>query len=187
MPAWKYYATERSQYPEVRATSLTRNQMAEVTDALCRHFGAEPLKVFFSDKLDAQGARLLPPGKSARGRPASPRKSFFLPAHDLRGRKAYFLYGIGMFNALTVAHEVAHYLHDLEHKKQNAALREQNKTHMASGDYHLLVRIPKLAHHGPDHSRWMRDCVAALRTLGYVAPPPPPVGYFLSLRGTSLP
>lgn len=171
MPAWKYYATERSQYPEMRATRLTRSQMVETTDALCRHFGADPLGVFFSDKLDTQGARLLPPGKSARGRPASPHRSFFFPPDNLRGRKAYFWYGIGMFNALTVAHEVAHYLHDLEHRKQTTDLRKQNMAHMASGSYHLLVRIPKLAPHGPDHSRWMRDCVAALRTLGRIAPP----------------
>lgn len=146
MAAYKYYARERARHSEALAIKFTREQMIEMSDALSRHFNRAPLPVYFSDtpKQDPSTATNL--GSMSRTTAfrlwrhrrlySKTNWSWFNPA-------GFLSYGTGMFNLLTVAHEVAHYLHDQECKSQNR----------------------KVVPHGKEHAMWVDRCVAALKTM----------------------
>lgn len=180
----RYYREENRRHSMANKTHMTRQQMVELSDILCNYFGVPCLPVYFSDRLNvSMTAKLDPPGVSPRGRMGSGDKSLFHPAsHKNPLATAHIRYGVRMFNALTVAHEVAHYLHDLEHKNLvssiaarnlDRVLRARENPDNAAEAWASMEPTPTFEAHGRAHREWVDKCVACLVQLGYVQPQTP--------------
>lgn len=184
MSAYRYYALENARYNKEHTTLLSRTDMAEMTDALCDHFGRPRLPVLFSDGRDLSGAKTY--------RVRSHETSWFnegatkeqiqrrrdvnarLRAQGSRPMPALceraICYGIRMMNALTVAHEVAHYLHFMEYRDLVAEWEkspETTETAVKTGALTITTtgRGPRPTikrAHGPEHAAWVARCVEVI-------------------------
>lgn len=139
MPAYKYYAREVVRHAEAKAAKVTRHQMVELTEALCFEFNQRALPVYFSDRLDSVGLPMKP--ASAFHDAALSQRIFKKANWSWFSHAGFFSYGVAMFDVLTVAHEVAHYLHRQECKRENR----------------------KYVPHGKEHAMWVDRCVAFLK------------------------
>ena len=162
MAAWKYYAAERARHPKALAHKLTRSQMVEFSGKLAEHFGSKAIPVFFSDCVNADGTASAPQFpkrlKTTFDRLSGTYKTVEVANRTRKFKNSnwsffwrwsdttkFFTYGVTMFNALTLAHEVAHYL-----------AHEEYRLHCAAGRNRTYVP------HGTAHAEWVDTCVAAL-------------------------
>lgn len=163
MAAWKYYAAERARHPKALAHKLTRSQMVEFSGKLALHFGEQPVPVFFSDRKDVDGAHAAPPlPMKAKRKFDTLSGKYVIVRVPVRTRKfqrpdwscysssdKVLVYGVNMFDALTVAHEVAHYL-----------VRQNYYASVRAG-----TRKGKYVSHGVEHREQVDKCVAVLTKM----------------------
>lgn len=180
MSAYRYYAQENARFPQMEATGLSRTEMNDLTNALCDHFGRKRLLVLFSDGRDLSGVkkyRVRSHGTSwfheGATQEAQRRRravNAMLRAQGSRTmpvlRDRSFCYGIRMMNALTVAHEVAHYLHFMEYQDLVAEWEKSPETTETVVEGRITIksigRKPKpviKVWHGAEHAMWVARCV----------------------------
>lgn len=129
MPAYKYYAQENARHPDVKAAVVGFGVCQAIASSLFKYFKVPEIQV-----------SLLPANSRVRRT-----KSWYnagskwMAPHIVLHRK--------MLNPLTVAHEVAHYVHDYAYR----AKKEKIPT------------LPRERWHGPQHQRYTDEAVEYLR------------------------
>ena len=97
----EYYAAERKQFPAADHSPLDRKQMVEASRFLFKAFDLPALPIFFSDQ---------PAPGSAVARGNWSWFHHYLGRRDRTQPSHHISYGVLAWQALTVAHEVAHYV-----------------------------------------------------------------------------
>lgn len=149
----KYYADENRRHHVAESIKLSFQACADLTKWLCEHFGLDPLQVSLLDRKSKRFSRIRKT------------KSWYSG-----GVKKEIVYDPSMLTPLTVAHEWAHYAHDVDRRKRYAEVKakwEANK-HYIDAFGNLRVRpFPMRAEkwHGPEHRIFVEKAVQALKAL----------------------
>lgn len=147
MAAYKYYAAENARHFVAKAAKITRTQVVELANKMSEHFGRKPLPVYFSDYMDVTGTQPAQPPQSKRFKYDHRQGKYITVFRNTRkfqkpdwswfSHNGFLSFGVRMFDVLTVAHEVSHYLHFEE----------------------CQARETKYVPHGKDHAAWVDRCV----------------------------
>jgi rubredoxin len=159
----KYYADENRRHFHAQQSKLTREQALESARVLARAFAVPPLKVGFTDKLPGRKTRKVKSWYQG-GRELAAGDFFQLP-------QAQIALHPEMLNVLTVAHEFAHYIDDIDQRK---ARREWSAKYMVAEKYAFRVPAPRWNAHGPRHEVIVNKAVAILKEKGFMPPLPEP-------------
>ena len=147
----KYYADENRRHQVAESIKLSFTACAAITAWLCKYFNLEVRQVTLLDK------------KSKRFSRVKKTKSWYASGtHEI-------VYHPSMLNPLTVAHEVAHYAHDMDRKRRymeaKAKMGEQYKDPVTGVLRVRHFRWRKEKWHCPEHKVFVERGIAALKTL----------------------
>jgi len=157
----KYYADENRRHKVAESIKLSFTTCAALTAWLCRHFGLEVIPVTLLDKKSKRFSRV----KKTKSWYSSGR----IQADSSRNGQE-IVYHPTMLNPLTVAHEVAHYVHDMDRKKRYTEIRAKWEATKEYTDFAGRLRIRpfpmrKEKWHGPEHRAFVEKGIDALKTL----------------------
>lgn len=143
----KYYADENRRHKIAEEVKLSFTACAALTAWLCKYFNLEVHSVTLLDR------------KSKRFSRVKKTKSWYASGtHEI-------VYHPSMLNPLTVAHEVAHYAHDMDRKRRFRETREKYDQAVKEGKNVRYFRFRKEKWHGPEHRAFVEKGIAALKTL----------------------
>lgn len=158
MAAYRYYSEENKRHALARATRLTRERMVLASKALFMAYNLPEIPVRFSDNS----------GK--KGRKGGGNWSWFWYK---KGQPKDICYGVNMLEALTVAHEVAHYIHFMEQKAKRAAFKPVKTERSIGAGVTVtdVTQFKKERPHGPRHIELVDECVGILVKQGFMQNP----------------
>lgn len=134
----KYYSDENLRHPVAEAVRLDFLGAVRMSQLLFTFFNIPDIRIVLLDKTARRFQRVRKTQSWYRG-----------------GFKPEIVYHPGMLSALTIAHEVAHYVHDLNRKKIVI------KTELINGQWRRTM-TPRENWHGPSHKRYVDQAVAFL-------------------------
>lgn len=141
----KYYADENQRHKDVVNRELSFSLCREMAMALFGFFQVPMIPVEIIDRTKKRFQRV----RRVR--------SWYQPRNAIRGLERHIVLHPSMLNPLTVAHEVAHYIHDIDKTRR----REEHKLQDAKrGTY---TRLPKEKWHGRHHRIYTDRGVAFLK------------------------
>lgn len=156
----KYYAEENRRHPAAHHTVLTRDQMVAATKLLYQAYELPELPIYFSDAP--------PPGRrKSRGN-----YSWFSCGKRYRRLSRYISYGADMLTALTVAHEVAHYVRHESYRREVLLPWLNNPAlHRPGAGAQPGFGPPRPGHdHDHRHAAVVARALRILREAGFVRP-----------------
>jgi len=147
----KYYQVENQRHALVESVKLDFEAIKRLNRVLFTHFGVEPITVTLLDQNTKRFSRV------------KKTKSWY----SSHGTKE-LVYHPSMLTPLTVAHEVAHYLHDLDRRKRYTEARAKWEAARREADangrpfsYRFPMKNEKW--HGPEHRRFVDEGVEVLK------------------------
>jgi hypothetical protein len=139
----KYYADENRRHKVAESIKLSFTACADLTKWLCKHFSLEANKVTLLDKNSKRFSRV------------KKTKSWYASGtHEI-------VYHPSMLNPLTVAHEVAHYAHDMDRKRRYLEAKTKHDARMKQAEEQYQREMASYHEQIATLTPWQAELVAA--------------------------